>query len=256
MSLQDVIDDWRANGETHDADQASAALTILISKYPQTVANIDADKQIRQTQRADLLTQMIIVDVNDEALVTAEFVRFCGAHECKGARRKTAEKAVLGHIEIVKDLEETIRSVAAGYSPAVRRRRAGISVVADLEGRSVDDQKALLQRCPLRRFMTWSCYHSRHLTDPFHGVTMTKAEVQNRLGLGKMPTDKPIVVWCHRLRVGQKAHRPTAFDAKAYEWFRPGGKTAALDGSDRGLREVVHAAIYADQLEYPIEVLR
>jgi hypothetical protein len=72
------------------------------------------------------------------------------------------------------------------------------------------------------------------------------------LGLGCADRDEELLLWEHRLEAHQHAHRPTAFDAEAYEYFRPGGKTQPLSGSG-GLHEVVHPMITANQLAARIE---
>jgi hypothetical protein len=72
------------------------------------------------------------------------------------------------------------------------------------------------------------------------------------LGLGLTGPDEELLVWEHALQPPQTAHRPTALDAEAYEYFRPGGKTRPLSGTD-GVHEVVHRPIRADQLVARIE---
>jgi hypothetical protein len=65
--------------------------------------------------------------------------------------------------------------------------------------------------------------------------------------MGCTDPQQELLLWTHRLLSHQQAHKPTAFDAEAYEYFRPGGKTQPLTGTD-GLHEVVHGPIGGGQL--------
>jgi hypothetical protein len=98
----------------------------------------------------------------------------------------------------------------------------------------------------------WSFYQPRALDEPFRGVSKDRSELIRRLGLGLTKPGKDLLLWAHRLEPHQTAHKPTAFDAEAYEYFRPGGKTRPLSGTD-GLYEVVHPPVSSDQLVAQIE---
>ena len=105
----------------------------------------------------------------------------------------------------------------------------------------------------LSQWIMWSFYQPRRLDSPFLGVSKQQSELIRRLGLGRVDPDEELLHWEHRLEPHQTAHRPTAFDAEAYDFFRPGGKTLPLSGTG-GLHEVVHPPVTGNQLESKIEV--
>jgi hypothetical protein len=119
--------------------------------------------------------------------------------------------------------------------------------------KNLADQRSLLDGKLLSRWIMWSFYQPRRLDAPFYGVAKQQSELIRRLGLGCADGDEELLLWEHRLEPHQNAHRPTAFDAEAYEYFRPGGKTCPLSGSG-GLHEVVHPKVTGSQLAARIEV--
>jgi len=62
-----------------------------------------------------------------------------------------------------------------------------------------------------------------------------------------------LLLWQHKLEPHQTAHKPTALDAESFDYYRPGGKTRPLSGTD-GLPEVVHQPVSSNQLAGMIEV--
>ena len=133
-----------------------------------------------------------------------------------------------------------------------RRRRTAAPVVDGLLRRDLTGQQRLLQDIFVSKRLIWSFYQSRSPDDPFRGVAKSAPELVRRLGLGLTNPREELLLWGHRLRTEQTAHRPTAFDAADYEFFRPGGKTRPLSGGD-GFPEVVHRPITGDQLTLRIE---
>lgn len=250
--FNEVLDRWRNGDRSLDADLAETGLGQLHLKYPQVVENLAQDPQISLSKREELLGQLVLVDVNDASLVEDRLFRFCRSHQCQGRRNDTAEQANLGHVEKRGKFEATIASSMHAKSGVTRRRRAVGLFVDAILSRNADDQRALLCGCLLSRWLMWSFYQSRHLEQAFAEVSRNRADLIRRLGLGSANSNDEFVIWTHRLRPGQRAHTPTAFDAEAYEWFRPGGKTKALAGDD-GLSEVVHGPVSSDQLIERIE---
>ena len=51
------------------------------------------------------------------------------------------------------------------------------------------------------------------------------------------------------------AHRPTAWDAGCFAFWRPGGRTYRLDREEYGLREVVHDRIRGEHLVASIDTI-
>jgi hypothetical protein len=214
--------------------------------------NLDTDNQISQAKREELLKQSILVDVKDPGAVEAKVLGYCRAHQCSGGLRATAQGATLGHVEERGRLENTFESTASAKSPLAKKRRTSILFVHELLSKTLAEQQSLLNGKPLSRWIMWSFYQPRRTDTPFHGVSKDKSELIRRLGLGRANRGEDFLLWEHTLETHQTANRPTAFDAEAYDFFRPGGKTRPLSGSG-GLPEVVHPPVTGNQLAAPIE---
>jgi hypothetical protein len=260
MGFQQILDRWRAIGRSTDADHATTAFVTLRAfraKYSQVVENLDTDRAITQAQRCELLEQLLTAVADDGEIVEGRIQAFCWAHQCRGLQQSTAQTACLGHVERRSNLEKTLESAGMGSATSftTRRRRTAAPTVDHILRCDLAGQHSLLVDISLSKRLIWSFYQSRSPDDPFRGVITSAPELVRRLGLGLTNAGEELLVWGHRLRPGQTAHRPTAFDAADYEFFRPGGKTRPLTG-DGGLREVVHRPITGDQLTFRIENAR
>jgi hypothetical protein len=249
--FRNILDDWRRAGESANADHVELALATFQRQFPQAYDNLAVDKQVLPSHREELMNQLQLVDPDRSETVEGKIIGFCRSHQGCGSRNATAERAHLGHAEERTKTERTLASTATGRSPLTRRKRSVGLMVDDLLRRDLAGQQALLA-CRLSSWLMWAFYQPRSLGDPFRGVSKERGELVRRLGMGRTDPHQELLVWAHRLLPHQRAHKPTAFDAEAYEYFRPGGKTQPLTGTD-GLHEVVHGPIDGGQLVARIE---
>lgn len=253
MAFQTILDRWRRAGRASDADRAKAALATFAARHSQVRDNLDDDRQLLQADREALLKQIILVDVTNAELVEGKVLGYCRSHQCAGRMNATAQKAALGHVEERRKTEKTFESTVFAKTPLVRQNRTAVLFVEKLLAEDVTQQRSLLNGCLLSGWLMWGFYQPRRLDAPFQGVSKNRSELVRRLGLGRADPDEELLLWEHRLEAHQTAHRPTAFDAEAYDYFRPGGKTQPLAGTD-GLHEVVHVPVAGSQLAAPIEL--
>lgn len=235
-----------------DADRAQTALGAFAARHSQVRDNLDDDRQVLQNDREALLEQIILVDVNNSELVEGKVLGYCRSHQCAGRMNGTAQNATLGHVEERRKTEKILESTVFAKTPLVRQNRTAVLFVEKLLAEDVTQQRSLLNGCLLSGWIMWGFYQPRRLDAPFHGVSKHRSELVRRLGLGRADPDEELLLWEHCLEPHQTAHRPTAFDAEAYDYFRPGGKTQPLTGSD-GLNEVVHPPVTGSQLAARIE---
>ena len=252
MPFATILKRWRKAGKRSQADLADTALQTFLSKYPQVFANLDTDNQITQAKREELLEQIILVDVEDPEPVEAKVLGYCRSRQCSGRANATAQGATLAHVEERGKTEKTFESTAFAKTPLARKNRSSVLFVDALLSKSLTEQQSLLNGKLLSRWIMWSFFQSRRSRTPFYGVSKDKSELIRRLGLGRADRDEEFLLWEHTLEPHQTAHRPTAFDAEAYDFFRPGGKTQPLSGND-GLQEIVHPPVTGNQLAAPIE---
>jgi hypothetical protein len=254
MSFLELVNEWRSDGKHADADLASAALQTFRETHPQVFENLEIDDHLRPGDRQELLKQLTRVDPHDERAVCGKVESFCRAHEGRGPEQKTAQRSTLGHVHSRELLNELLTSAGNWASP-FRRRGFGAGLVIDLIlSLDLAQQQECLDGIRLSRYQMWSFCQSRAYSDPFRGVSKTAAQLARRLGLGHLRPPVELIIWTHRLRPHQRAAVPTTFDAALYEFYRPGGKTRPIKGTD-GLREVVHPPISGDQLTQPIEAV-
>jgi hypothetical protein len=250
--FQEIIDRWRAAGEAANADHVEQALATFQRRYPQVLANLATDKHVAASNRERLLRQLELVDPHDAGVVEGKVFGFCRSYQGAGPRNATAERAHLGHVEERKKTEETLSSTSMARSALSRRNRNVSLLVDDLLRRDLAGQQSLLGGSLLSRWLMWAFYQPRSLDDPFRGVGKGRTVLVRRLGMGCTDPQQELLLWAHRLLPHQRAQKPTALDAGAYTYFRPGGKTQPLTGTD-GLHEVVHGPIGSDQLVARVE---
>jgi len=142
------------------------------------------------------------------------------------------------------------------------RRRGARNVATDahvrtnlsrLLTRPLAAQRRRLRGKYLAEYLMWVVYQDGHATDPWSGVDMVNEALRNRLGLGHLAQGTAVVYWAHALPSGMTAHKPTALDAEANQFWEPGGLTKPLHGGGQGLPEAVHRAIMGEQLKKPIQ---
>ena len=253
MPFQSILDRWRTAGRTSEANLAQTALVTFDSCHPQVFANLDSDDQISQSDREYLLEQVILVYVEDARVVVDKVIDCCHSRQCSGRPNATAQRATLGHVEERGKTEAPFESTAFSKTPNVRRTRSSILFLDKLLSADLAGQKSLLAGTWLSRRIMWSFYQPHRIDTPFHHVDKRQSELIRRLGLGQSKPDEELLLWEHRLEPHQTAHRPSTFDAEINEFFRPGGKTVPLSGTD-GLHEVVHLQVTGNQLAARIEV--
>ncbi len=254
MGFDTILNRWRRSGRDADADNASTALATFHDRHPQVYENLDVDGQILQAKREELLQQVILVAPDQLEVVEGKILGFCRSNQCCGRPNSTAQRAALGHVEERGKTEKTLESTAFAKSRLARRNRRSILFLDGLLASDLAGQRGQLSGTRLARFIMWSFYQPRKLSTPFDGVSKRQKELIRRLGLRLADRDEEFLLWEHTLEPHQTAHRPTAFDAEAYDSFRLGGKTRPLSGKNDGLHEVVHPPVLGDQLAAKIEL--
>jgi hypothetical protein len=254
MSFATILARWRRRGRNEHADRGERALHVFEAKHPQVFLNLDNDAQVSQKLREELLDLLLGRAVGVEDVVEDCVFTFCRAHQRHGKPNATAQRAVLGHVEERGTFVSTLQSVKYGKNPLTRKKRnTGLLLDRVLREPDLAGQQSLLANCDLSMWIMWSFYQSRKPGDPYYNLPKQKSQLVRRLGLRLSEPGKELLLWEHRLESRQIAHKPTALDAEAFDYYRPGGKTHPLSGSG-GLPEVVHQPISSNQLVGMIEV--
>jgi|GEM_PF-3375161 hypothetical protein len=254
MPFATILTRWRGQGRGQDSDRAEQALRTFEAKNAQVLLNLDEDRYVSQRLREELLQLLLGVAVNVADVVEGCVFNFCRAHQRLGKVNTTGQNAVLGHVVERGKTESTLRSVKLGKTPLTRKTgTTGLFVDRILRERDLVGQQSLLGNCDLSKWIMWSFYQARKLDDPFYKLPREKSELVRRLGLRLSKPDVELLLWQHKLEPHQTAHKPTALDAESFDYYRPGGKTRPLSGTD-GLPEVVHQPVSSNQLAGMIEV--
>lgn len=230
----------------------------------QIYENMDSDPLIgplsaagRPASRLELL-QHINNHRANPPVILGEAVNFCLANLQQGTLTPFPDTTYFGHVQSMQSVINRVAGAASslGLGSAEALVRDAITSTADAATK-LARQKSDFAGNTLSRNQMW-CYPASDPGNPFAEIGTTRAEAVNILGLGFYAVDEPateLVRWAHVLPDSIEAHAPTAWDAGAYVYWRPGGRTYRLDRDDYGVTEVVHNPIGSEDLTVAIELL-
>jgi len=255
---------WDA-ARQREADQVLGELRkgLECADYPpnahQVYENQDSDPLIpdtappsRPASRVDLLGELLKGKADPDADLKVVADEFCRRHKMEGPGNPQSAGRLLGRVWAFDGLNKLYQKAGRAGS----RRRPGVRehIINRASLRDQQDVLGDLRLAAPHVDAMWSFYDPSVPDDPLRGLPSGRAATVDILGLGKYHSSKErLVQWGHRLPRGQKAKKPTAWDAGASNPFwRPGGRTRPLsaDGGGTGafaaadgLPEVVHAPV-------------
>lgn len=255
MVFSDVLGRWYAQGRYSDVAAINGFLDDwqrLGGGHRQFLANMDRDSQLSYRHREGLLEALLKAGpkvLDQEKAVLG----YCRAHQQEGEEVPSSSRITFGHVMTFKKLEGILASSRRGSnrSPFTLGNIAVSMGTQDFLKQDLKQQKSILKSILLSSYQMWSFYQKQFPDNPYFLVSTDSANLRRRLGLGHYKPDETLVFTAHKPDV--RVCMPTTFDGELSPYYRPGGKSCPLNGSD-GLDETIHDPISGRHLSVKIEI--